>query len=297
MVTVAYILGAGSSGSTLLSMALGNHPEIMTIGEFSQYDKHVAQGLPCSCGQAVTDCGFWSRVAAQVPERREETMPVRPHLSALRVALPGRSRALRRDPFYPLTVQSNLDFYEAVAEVSNCRVIVDASKDAARFYYLYHSGRVRLVPVLMVRDGRAYLDSMNKRRAHRWIPLLLDPGPKGFLRSYGRWVKMNLTSRCLLKGIRFYGNAVRVSYEDLVAAPGQVIKDVCQRLGLEYDTDMLQYHEAEHHNIAGSPARFAPGEIRPMHGWKERLPRSVKLVFGLLGGTFLNGLFGVSSGS
>jgi len=53
MMRLAYILAASHSGSTLLSMLLGSHPQIATIGEMKLSPGGI-RGLNCyhcSCGE------------------------------------------------------------------------------------------------------------------------------------------------------------------------------------------------------------------------------------------------------
>ncbi len=61
-IKVIYILGAGSSGSTLLSLLLGAHSRMVNVGEISHIDRYRALDLNCGCGERVSKCSFWSKV-------------------------------------------------------------------------------------------------------------------------------------------------------------------------------------------------------------------------------------------
>ena len=61
---LAYILAASHSGSTLLSMLLGSHPQIATIGEMNLSPKAMGDldHYRCSCGDLIRRCRFWEQV-------------------------------------------------------------------------------------------------------------------------------------------------------------------------------------------------------------------------------------------
>ena len=71
MAELAYILAASHSGSTLLAMLLGAHPEVCSVGELKI--SPTALGDPrqyrCSCGQRITACTFWKHVGAAMKVR------------------------------------------------------------------------------------------------------------------------------------------------------------------------------------------------------------------------------------
>jgi len=59
MVKIVYIMGRGHSGSTVLDSLLSNNPNVRGVGEFIM---GVDERFPCSCGEYLTDCSFWSKV-------------------------------------------------------------------------------------------------------------------------------------------------------------------------------------------------------------------------------------------
>ena len=71
MTRLAYILAASHSGSTLLSMLLGSHPQIATIGEMNLSPKAMGDlnRYRCSCGALIRQCGFWQKVKEAMHHR------------------------------------------------------------------------------------------------------------------------------------------------------------------------------------------------------------------------------------
>ena len=63
---VIYIMGAGRSGSTVLDTVLGNHPDIVSVGELANLHRFGwTNGEYCACGLRGNTCGFWSAVRGQ----------------------------------------------------------------------------------------------------------------------------------------------------------------------------------------------------------------------------------------
>ena len=64
---IIYIGGYGRSGSTVLDIVLGDHPELHSLGEFQNFFNIFHDpGMKCPCGQAYAACPEWSRVAEEV---------------------------------------------------------------------------------------------------------------------------------------------------------------------------------------------------------------------------------------
>ena len=53
-----YILAASHSGSTLLAMLLGSHPDVCTAGELKAASVGDVDAYRCSCGAPILQCGF-----------------------------------------------------------------------------------------------------------------------------------------------------------------------------------------------------------------------------------------------
>src|ERR1041384_2871141 len=56
---LAYILSASHSGSTLLAMLLGAHPDACTVGELKLTSMGDVNQYRCSCGDRLMTCSFW----------------------------------------------------------------------------------------------------------------------------------------------------------------------------------------------------------------------------------------------
>ena len=63
---IVLICSAGRSGSTLLDLLIGAHPQGASLGEFSFLGKAIALDQDCSCGQHMSACEPWQDVLATV---------------------------------------------------------------------------------------------------------------------------------------------------------------------------------------------------------------------------------------
>jgi hypothetical protein len=277
---IIFILGAGGSGSTLLGMLLGAHSEIMSVGEPAKFDKYVTLDLECTCGQRISKCPVWGQL--KLWPNCGPPAPLRPKNNIYNILL-CRSNSVRLDPLYLAVVERNFDFYLQVFNLFNKEVIVDSSQDINRFYYLYQSGQIRLIPLLIVRDGRAYIDSLHRRMTMSSVRATLQ------------WIRLNLITEVILRRMNLGDGLIRVSYDRFVENPEEFLKKICKRLGLAYEESMLEYHKQTFHHIAGSPQRFSPKPIKPQEQWRHRISAYDRLVFSILGGNYFNRRFGVVS--
>ena len=68
VVKFVYISSLAFSGSTLLDLVLGGHPNIVGLGEIGRIQDQSKKGMDifdnrvCSCGKRAYDCEFWSHI-------------------------------------------------------------------------------------------------------------------------------------------------------------------------------------------------------------------------------------------
>jgi hypothetical protein len=56
-----FIVGSGHSGSTVLAMILGAHPEILALREIAFFDRWIELNQLCNCGVPVRSCLYGRR--------------------------------------------------------------------------------------------------------------------------------------------------------------------------------------------------------------------------------------------
>src|SRR5688572_843036 len=59
---VLYVCSAARSGSTVLDMFLGSHPQAASLGEINLLGKSLKLGHLCTCGVPLAACPAWAKV-------------------------------------------------------------------------------------------------------------------------------------------------------------------------------------------------------------------------------------------
>lgn len=283
-VRLVYILGAGRCGSTLLDMVLGANPDICSTGELRTLSA-ISRGVPqpCSCGDDVSTCVFWTKVRSDVEQqfplakleagRKYESTRSLPRTTLL-LGIPGTSvdQYARR-----LAV-----LLRAIATQSGKPVVVDSSKHTGRGLILWRTraSGVDVRYIHMVRDGRALIWS--KFRVADGQGLGLTPPEKNAADLSVWWLVSNILSGLLFMFRR--DRYLRVRYEDLMADPEGTLRQVGQFVGVDL-TDVIsavreQRPLAVGHVVGGNRTRFNRTLVlRPDTEWQQNLRKEDERTF------------------
>ncbi len=305
-VKVLYIIGAGRSGSTILDITLGNHPEIESVGELrnitdSAWVGRSARSPFCACGRrldargAAEVCPFWSNVRRRWLQRATpgeiggyvllqndfERVRSWPRLLCERHAPSARFRDYHR-----LT----RSLFESIRAASGKTVIVDSSKSPLRAVALAITPGIDLRLIHLVRDGRGVTSSRRKS---------LDKDPEAGVwwnhkarsvwNTAASWVGANLAS----EGARRLvgpGRSVRVRYEDFATNPVGTMAKIGDLVELDL-TELARAAAAgaplrANHNVGGNRMRMSEDiRLRPDAGeWRRALSaREQRLSWALMG--------------
>lgn len=270
---VIYILGSGHSGSTLLDLLLGTHPQILSCGEldnlarYRSSDKHR-----CACGEPVPHCSFWREVNGCLQERDACLDRTDFDLPSWRqVILLSRAR---RNDLARTYGGVNRELFGCLASVNQKSFIVDSSKQAQRLFFLERSKMIDLKVIHLVRDGRAVMNSfLRKYGSARWW------------RGIYRWTSPNVVGLLLRR--RFGSQRwLNISYEGLSAKTESTLTEICHFLDITYDPIMLNFKGRVAHNIAGNSGvlNSPTADIRMDQRWKYELKFRYRVAFGLAAG-------------
>ncbi|MEO3872498.1 sulfotransferase [Nonomuraea sp. B12E4] len=266
---VIYLGGLGRSGTTLLERLLGELPGVVALGEVTHlWERGVISEELCGCGVAFPACAFWR----QVGERAFGgwTRPLAERVLELRRRV-DRTRRIGRIAHPDLAEYARIHrlLYDAV----DAPVVIDSSKHASLACCLLASGMdLRIIHV--VRDPRAV--------AHSWGRTVRRPEDGRPMTRWGpartaiHWTAQNAAIE-LLHGRG--GRVIRIRYEDLVAAPEDMLVALARLLGLaEPERPFLDGRTAwlgPSHTASGNPMRFHLGrvELRRDDSWVSGLPR------------------------
>ncbi len=260
---IAYIVGCGHSGSTLLSMVLGSSSGSFSAGELKFLQDYVSKpepdhflpGSPCTCGAGhITRCPVWQQVFSSFEKKSGREIACYP-------ARVGRMEAIS----YLLGIGNkqamSLDtvLFESITEASHSNCVVDASKSVNRLIRLM-SGEHTVRVIHLVRDVRGFANSQSRQGTPIW-------------KSYLAWTINNLSvlflrvMTCRHRRISW----IQVSYDRFACQPADELKRLSDFLGLEYSDRLLHYWAQVHHNIGGNPMRIRKRQIT--YDGSPRLPR------------------------
>jgi hypothetical protein len=314
MTRLAYILAASHSGSTLLAMLLGRHPEICTVGELKATRLGDPARYRCSCGREIRRCPFWLDVRDEMARRgyayevtaarTDVTVGMTPYvtrllrplhrgpaLEAVRDAALALSPTWRRE--LPRIQAVNAALAQVLCERTGKKLVVDSSKIGVRLKYLLRNPALDVRVLRLVRDGRGvaltYTDPAQFADAQN--PALKGGGMGGDRRedrlpmsaAAREWRRSNEEAEAVLRGLdrsRWF----EVRYEDLCSAPESTLKNVLAFLGMNPDRTALDFRSVEHH-VVGNGMRLDSGqEIRVDERWKTALNSADLRTFSLVAG-------------
>ena len=293
-VRVLYVAGAGRSGSTLLDMVLGSHPDVQGAGELTNAARNGwLRNEPCSCGRAVNDCPFWSevrRIWGKSNADLERYAALQDAFERYR-RLPDLLRERRQpSPEFREYAESTRELFKAIRQVGGNSIIVDSSKRPTRASALSMVPGVDLHLVHLTRDGRGVAASLGRSwRKDEEPGVTRDVKGRPIWRTAAFWILINLASGWVRRRLGA-GRSVRVRYEDLVSSPDEALEEIGALASLDFSqvVEHLSHGgavEAEH-NIAGNRLRMSKDvRLKPDAGkWRSTLSeRQKQLSWALMG--------------
>lgn len=277
-IPVLYIAGYGRSGTTLLDIALGQHPAIMGGGEIATLARHVwPNDEYCACGVPVRQCAMWSGIVAQWSEGEAPTLIDDFRRAQERTeTILGLGRFLERVRSSPHASRT-VKLFEAIAAGSGSTIVVDSSKLPGRASVLAETRGIELAVVHVVRDPRGVAWSLKKSFKRQVdVGLQRELRPKPLLYTALRWMIVNLATERLCRRLGA-GRALRIKYEDFVADPEGTLRQILKLVHSRIPEQPLQVAVSPmspQHQVAGSRHRMQH-EIVVRHDerWKETMPR------------------------
>ena len=285
MDALVYIASPGHTGSTILDLLLGEHPEIVSLGEVQLIDRWTADPeRSCTCGAHVLDCPFWGdvqnlirdmlgRQGCELADLRLEVRKPKDELHRRGVAvrdvtkLLGSRRlwaaAVRRDADCAQEDATNLDaaaVYEAACQSTGARFVVDSSKSPGTLKNRTFAFGDRFKIIWQTRDGRAVCASQMRRdgcsmdvAAHDWRRRVLNL----------RLAMLSIPRRAVL----------RVDYADLCRDPLAELSRVGTFMGTSVPFEHAKLRKNEAHNIGGNALRYRRDEtsVKFDEKWRSQL--------------------------
>lgn len=243
MAKLLYLCSLPHSGSTLLSLFLGGHSRLISLGGIDRSvsllcDPKEAARLECTCGSPALECRYWSEVA----------------------------KRLRGKPRLPERYQIAL---EAFGSVFGDEVWpMDSSKHVEPLRELASEENLTLRAIHLIKDVRtlttSFIDRARRTKAHP------RPGPVLALEYFWKWRRENRKIETCLetRGVEFR----RVGYEELCLAPDTITARISEWLGLPVESVSPSLRQSGSHLIAGNRMRKQEEKqsLRYDHRWFSR---------------------------
>lgn len=301
-INLVYIASIGRSGSTLLESMLGAHTHVQTMGELHIWPHEIEAGgvRPCSCGEFVDKCTFWSEMQRRVNPLKQPS----PRLHFFREKHnAGRTLRLQRLKAYKPNAaidakeqrdidtygQNNYEIFKHFLDVMKEQLdespawIVDASKDPYRLLWLKRSGLFNIKVIHLVKNPNAFIYSVTKH-------LILDE--RGFnlhkrmyytARQSVAWIIQNALFSKIASNVLAPEDYLLIKYETLASEPKKTFQAVCDLMDVPYEEQAVEdFRSGSVHTIAGNPMRYEKRGIVLDEKWKTRLPQSSKTLASLL---------------
>lgn len=282
MIDYLYLMAHSFSGSTLASFLLGAHPDIATVGELGIAPGIDTENFPCSCGELVSRCTFWTKVTEEMSRRgldfdirhaglrfRVENDVIADRL--LRAGPKGsllertRSAAIRIWPKANDERKELLHRYEnfvsVVTEIRGRSAFVDISKRPGRLVHLRRIPSFNLKALRLTRDPRAVAYSCMKN-----LGLTLEDGARSWVHFYeesARMMRLLPPERC-----------ATIRYEDLCLDPEGTLTRIHRMVAVTPRTDVTNFRAVEHHIIGNRMRLESRSEIRLDESWRSALSAS-----------------------
>ncbi|NEP78367.1 MAG: sulfotransferase [Okeania sp. SIO3B3] len=134
--------------------------------------------------------------------------------------------------------------YSIIASKTPADIIVDSTKTiywiSSMLQLKELKKRFDIYLLHLVRDGRAVLNSYLKKRRNMTVKKIGD-----------LWLKRVTNNEVFFENFSTE-NKILVRYEKLVTQPQAITQEICNFLGIEFRTEMLEYWKYEHHIISGN---------------------------------------------
>jgi len=233
---VVFIMGMGRSGSTLLDLMIGSHPDTFSLGEISHLPRIIEKGKKNWTPGGST---FWQE---NFPEAELKQFAAGLSTKRLHEYIPRKVERFIRELFGKDEI---LNPYTVLFSKTRKTILSDSSKDITWISHKLKAREFRqglIEPYILhnIRDGRAVVNSylrLNPSRtmeelSHRWVRRFNQH--KNFYAQFPEERKMI------------------IRYEELASTPQTVLERICQLLSIEFTPEMIEYWKQDHHHIVGS---------------------------------------------
>jgi hypothetical protein len=256
-----FIGGCVRSGKTLLGAMLGTHEECLCIPE-SQFILEIMQGADFDLQNVVFE-EILSQIKSQPRFKIWEMSLNSDHW--------GSAEHTTR---YVDVIDWVIQVYGRKTDKINSQVWVDHIPASTKHFKTLLSLYPQAKLIHTVRDGRAVAASLLK---HKWL---------NAIDRVARFWLWQLAYGLAAESCYGEGRVMRVRYEDLIRSPTNILKPICDFIGIDYHSRMMQSdgfivpaHDKKTHSLMGQ--KPDPSQI---NAWRTQLkPRQIEVFESIVG--------------
>lgn len=234
MKKVIYIVGMGYSGTTILDLLLGCHPQMVGLGEIQlvvgqKYDRLFCADLPvCACGERMDECSFWGNLVEPL-------------------------RAMKTDAEAARYKKIVDHFY-----LDSDSLLVDSSKHIGGLDNLLKLDDVELKVLYIIKDVRSFAASNAKHFKRRFFDTNIElPLKKRLINEYAfphwgfiRWHRANRRLKRYMDGRKI--DYFQFGYEELCLHPEVILPKICDFIEVDYAPEIFDLGNSTSHTVLGN---------------------------------------------
>lgn len=240
-----FIVGCGRSGTTLLKSILSAHPVIYVCPETFFFRSIRPRLKNCPDTPEAVASAWWLADAGLTPKTLKPLIDAR------------LKQNMAPDC---ATIAGILDFH---ASKHPGKIIGEKTPDHVNHLDAIHHCFPKAKIVQIVRDPRAVLASYRKVKV----------GSNAVADIATEWVRTSTT----LEVWRTRPDFLSIRYEDLVTKPEETLREICSFLGVDFHSDMLEFHTREADGFAKEQVHHANTRqalfTDSIEAWRKNLPR------------------------
>lgn len=270
---------------------MGQIDGICNLGEVRAFFRQYSNNSKCGCGEKLTECTLWSKIALEANLTDIKTVKEIGNLQSkmlgwrhtwLKVMRFSRNpkmlEELKRN-YLPLVI----NFYESAARITNSTVIVDSSKEIVDALLLTSSKDLNLYLIHLLREpgGVTYSTLRAEKRDFKLVSTLARTIYLSLNWTINNYLAANIERK---SGHLHY---LALTYSKLVEEPRDTLTKILEFTQHNASLDFVFPQEAllkPTHSVDGNPSRFNIGKIRlePDNVWQIKLPKTHQLAVKLI---------------
>lgn len=293
-----YIAASGRSGSSLLDIVLGSHPDMMSTGEVHRLSLNP-ESRTCPCGATIEHCPYWTEVRYALSVRLgknisawsefpvsnalQTSAKVDRFLSQLVLYAGNRrlSHSLGRTLAHLQGEMAAADnswlLFDSIVGIAGASYAVDSTKSPVRMKALYMSRPRRTKVLHLIRDGRAVAASSMRRTG------------QSIEAASNAWVQANKNIDRMLRSLPEEA-VLMVRYEDFCDQPVEWMNRIFDHVGVARMSSVRIPDLGEHHAIPGNPILLQQvGDVTKDDRWRTELTSRDLDAYAKVAGAYAHG--------